>query len=375
HDDNIMLAELLKDAGFHTAGFLACFALHSRFNIAQGFEHFDEEFAIQVGYHGADQNQRRAATVTDAVIEYLDRRGIPDRLFLFVHYFDPHAPYDPPPPYDTMYGDTSGAILPQGHPSLAFRDPSPEIKRFLYHYAGEVSYMDHHVVRLLDDLKRRGILDDAILVVTSDHGECLGDTVDARVGHGSTTCQAELDSVAMFRLPNASHGGTRLDLPVASIDVLPTILRQLGLPIPSGVEGEVLDLTGSGPEMSARTRFAEASKPRSEESDAGWFNNPKPRCVRQGSLKYIQTRYRDTEELYDLSTDPYERRNLLASYMPEMVSRVTELRRELTAWTASQNPLPSHFDERQRDETIARLRALGYLGGDEEDDPEGEEPP
>jgi arylsulfatase A-like enzyme len=167
--------------------------------------------------------------------------------------------------------------------------------------------------------------------------------------------------------------GSRLRLP--DTDVLPTILNYLELPTLSGVEGEVLDLTKSGPETSARTRFAEASKPPSEESDAGWFNNPKPRCVRQGSFKYIQTRYRDTEELYDLSTDPYEQRNLLASHMPEMVSRAAELRREPATWTAGQNPLLSHFDKQQLDETIARLRTLGYLGGDEEGDFESQGPP
>ena len=374
HDDNVMLAEILKESGFHTAGFLACFALHSRFNFAQGFDHVDEAYDIQVGDLGADQNQRRAAAVTDAVIDYLDRRGIPPNLFLFVHYFDPHVPYDPPPPYDTMYGETAGSVEPQDHPATAFGDPPPEIRRILYDYAGEVSYMDQHVGRLLDDLRRRGILDHAILVVTSDHGECLGDTVDRRVGHGSTVYECELRSVAMFRLPNGAQGGQRLDLPTASIDVLPTVLDYVGMKIPSDIEGEVLDLTGSELAMSARTRFAEASKPRFEESDASWFNDRKARCARQGSFKYIQTPYRSTEELYDLSLDPLEQRNLLGSYAPEMVSRAAELRRQLAAWTATQNPLPTHFDQQQRDETVRRLRALGYLVGEEEEDADGPPP-
>jgi arylsulfatase A-like enzyme len=374
HDDNVMLAETLEQAGFHTAAFLASFALHSRFNFAQGFDHVDEAYDIRVGDLGADQNQRRAAAITDAVIDYLDRRDIPPNLFLFVHYFDPHVPYDPPPPYDTMYGETAGAIKLQDHPATAFGDPPPEIRRILYDYTGEVSYMDHHVGRLLDDLRRRGILDHALLVVTSDHGECLGDTVDRRVGHGSTVYECELRSVAMFRLPNGAQGGRRLDLPAASIDVLPTVLDYVGLTIPSDVEGDVLDLAGSEPATSARTRFAEASKPRSEESDASWFNDRKARCVRQGQFKYIQTPYRATEELYDLSADPLEQRNLLGSFTPEMVSRAAELRRQLAAWTAMQNPLPTHFDQQQRDETVRRLRALGYLVGEEEEDADGQPP-
>lgn len=373
HDDNLMLAELLKDAGFHTAAFVACFALHSRFNFAQGFDHFDENFDVQVGDLGADQNQRRAAQVTDAAIDYLDQQEIPPHLFLFVHYFDPHAPYDPPPPYDTMYGDAAGEIRPQDHPAEMFREPPPEIRRYLHEYAGEVSYMDEQVGRLLDDLRHRGILDQALVVVTSDHGECLADTVVPQIGHGSTTYQAEVQAVTLFRLPNAAHGGTRVDFPAASIDVLPTILDLLHLPIPPHVEGEVLDLTGPPPERSARARFAEASKPRAAETGSGWFNNPKPRCVRAGKYKYIQTRYLGTEELYDLAADPYEQRNLLASLAPDMIERAGALRDQLAAWTASPNPLPSHFDQQQRDETVRRLKALGYLV-DEEDEAHTDQP-
>ena len=178
----------------------------------------------------------------------------------------------------------------------------------------------------------------------------------------------------MFRLPNGAHGGLRLDIPTASIDVLPTVLDYVGMKIPSDVEGEVLDLTGSESEMSARARFAEASKPRSEESGTSWFNDRKARCVWQSPFKYIQTPYRATEELYDLSLDPLEQRNLLSSYAPEMVSRAAELRRQLAAWTATQNPLPTHFDQQQRDETVRRLRALGYLVGEEEEDADGPPP-
>jgi len=375
HDDNVMLPEVLKEAGFTTAGFLGSFALHSRFNFAQGFDYLDERFEIFLDGDEIDQNQRRAAAVTDAVLAYLDEHGIPPRLFLFVHYFDPHQPYDPPPPYDAMYGDAPGAIRFGDHPALAYGDGSADSRRSLSRYAGEVSYMDHHVGRLLDELRHRGILEEALLLVTSDHGENLGENPGKAFHHGRTVYQSEMHCVGLIRLPNAAYGGTRLDLPVSSIDMLPTMVSYVGLPTPAGVEGELLTLTDPRANTLARPRFGEASKPARREFDPRWFNNPKARCVRDGSLKYIRTAYLSREELYDLQVDPHEQNNVLESPTVEIAARAADLRRRLDVWTAAQTPLPSRFDDRTHDETIARLKALGYLGGDDQDDSEGEEPP
>jgi len=113
HRENPLLAEILGAAGFRTAGFLGSFALDSRFGIARGFEHYDQEFDIFFGEDGADQNQRRATAVTDAVDAYLDRARGADRRFLFVHYFDPHQPYDPPAEYAARY------VSPSGTPAMA----------------------------------------------------------------------------------------------------------------------------------------------------------------------------------------------------------------------------------------------------------------
>ena len=129
--DNIMVAEILKDAGFRTAGFLGSFALDSRFDFAQGFDHYDENFDILVGTGGADQNQRNAEAVTNAVIGYLEENGAGRNLFLFVHYFDPHLPYSPSPPYDTMYAEDERPYAegPGNHPALAAGEDEPKTKQ------------------------------------------------------------------------------------------------------------------------------------------------------------------------------------------------------------------------------------------------------
>ncbi|MHC4609171.1 MAG: hypothetical protein ACYS7M_02345 [Planctomycetota bacterium] len=90
----------------------------------------------------------------------------------------------------------------------------------------------------------------------------------------------------------------------------------------------------------------------------------KARCVRRGSLKLIQTPYAQTEELYDLSVDPQEGNNLLPAATPEIKAQAAELRRQLEAWAQSATPLPSRFEPSQRQETIERLRSLGYLGSE-----------
>lgn len=140
-------------------------------------------------------------------------------------------------------------------------------------------------------------------------------------------------------------------------------MKYLGLAIPDGIDGEAIDLDYSGKDESflLRTRFGQATRPLSVESDPRWYNIRKARCVREGNLKYIQTPYEMTEELYDLSADPYEQKNLLENATPEIISKVKALRKKLIAWANSANPLPSRFEPSQKEETIRRLKSLGYI--------------
>ncbi len=364
--ENVLLAEILQTAGFRTAGFLGSFALDSRFGVNRGFDAYDETFSTLMGVGGADQNQRSAAEVTDAVIRYLDQGGVPRNLFLFVHYFDPHLPYSPPPPYDAMYGagPGSGRIEMTGHPALQSGDRSPKDQASLALYAGEISYMDEQIGRLLDDLKRRGILDRAIVVVTSDHGENLGDAPGPAFEHGWTVYEVESRAVGLIRLPNAEQGGTQSAALVASVDILPTLLRYLELPPPAGVDGEALDLSHLPTGPDARIRFAEATKPwGAVEKGVPWANLRKANCARRESSKYIRTPYRQLEELYDLRADPRERRNLLADPVLRPGAPENDLRTALESWSAAGKPLPTEFEPNQEEETLRRLRSLGYLGG------------
>jgi choline-sulfatase len=363
--DNEMLPEILKAAGFHTAGFAAAFALHSRFDFAQGFDHYDEQFDMS-GLEGVHQNQRRADAVTDAVFEYLDEAEDAERLFLFVHYFDPHQPYDPPAPFDTAYDSLgrSGLMLIDDFKKkhrMGRTVRERHARRYESQYAAEISYMDHHVGRLLDGLRGRGILEEALVVVTSDHGENLWDH-EMKFDHGSTLYQTTMRAVCLFRLPHGRFGGTRVDQVTASIDVLPTVLQYLGIDATVEVDGEAVDLRSAAQTGGDRTRFGQATKPLEKvETDSLWTNMLKARCVRDGRYKFIQTPYRGTEELYDVVSDPGERHNLLSERSPKIDALAVRLRERLENWAASADPLPSVFERSKEQDTIDRLRSLGYI--------------
>jgi arylsulfatase A-like enzyme len=340
-----MLAEILKEAGFTSAGFAGSFALDRRFDFAQGFDTYDQTFDVLLGDGGADEDQRRAEKVTDAVIAYLDAQGIPDQLFLFAHYFDPHYPYSAPVPFQGMYYSNEGqGLSPDIEIYVDERRKSniqPEDGRRLASlYAAEISYMDFHIGRLLDELRQRGILDEAILLVTSDHGDNF---MEHRryFNHGRTVYQTTMHSVGVIRLPGGEGGGRKIEEPVSNIDLLPTLLELLGISPPPGIDGEAIPLGVTEDAFPQRTRFGQATLPRKEhETDPRWLNILKARYIRSGQHKLIQTPYRGTEELYDLESDPGEKRNLLKDPSQETLEIAARLRTELIAWAESADPLP-----------------------------------
>jgi choline-sulfatase len=205
------------------------------------------------------------------------------------------------------------------------------------------------------------VLDQALLIVTSDHGEGLCEPAEP-FDHGTTTVQSTVRGVGMIRLPGSATAGTRFTGTVSAIDVLPTVLEELNLSIPPGVEGEAIDLTRPDAATS-RVRFCEATRPndRSVEVPGEWTNARKERCIREGKWKLVQTPWLSTERLFDLDADPLETTNLLESPTEESQVVAVELRRKLEAWAASARPLPSQFDTSQREETERRLRSLGYV--------------
>lgn len=367
NEQNVMLPELLRERGFHTAGFVGSYPLVRQFGFAQGFDYYDDSFELREGADGLLRMERSAEEVTDSVIEYVDQRDDPGNLFLFVHYFDPHYPYAPPAPYDTLYDPRGGEDLPPWLELLELcmqGDKNEGVLRTPLQYAGEISFMDHQIGRLLDALRERGILDESLLVMTSDHGEhFMEHEFSVCFDHGWVPYETEARTVGLVRLPGARHGGTRITELVASIDILPSVLAYLGIESPPGVEGEPIDLDAAEA-PAGQTRFSQASRPlENVETDPQWINMLKARSMRRGAYKLIQIPYLQEELFYDLESDPQETQNLLIEPSPEVRAIAEEMRGELESWAASADPLPTEWVASLKDEVLERLQALGYAGG------------
>jgi len=399
HGDNVMLAEIMRDAGFQTAGILGSFALESRFQFDQGFDHFNEDFDVLVGAGGADQNQRRGDRVTQAALATLDRvLDSDDPMFLFVHYFDTHAPYAPPAPYAEPFlrpGDARSSDMVEveaavraqqqavtgqafGHagainagllgPLRALvgnvpNRPGLEDLHLASLYAGEMSFVDKALGDLLEGLRVRGLLDETLVVVAADHGETFWEHGDLW-NHGLAVYQTTVHVPLIMRFPDGSHAGRRVRTPVSTIDVVPTLCELLDLDLPFRCEGvSLVPALGDG-EFKRGPVFSEATQPWvAERGQVGWLNARKARCVRRGPWKYALSPYNQIEELFNLDRDPQEQVNLLlGTPTPESLAARNRLKAQLIRWQEGCSPLPSSFDASQNAETRERLKAMGYTG-------------
>lgn len=359
HEDNRTLAEILKEDGYRTAAFIAGFPLHRRFGLMQGFDHYDDTLP-EADHPDAEQCQRPANEITDAVLRYLDSDPADGPRFLFIHYFDPHLPYAPPPPFDTQFARNAEEEVRKRFNIRTSQTPPPVGgTEMVGRYAGEVAFMDREIGRLFAGLRDRGLLDKALTLVTSDHGESLLDNIPF-FDHGANVYQSVMRIACMFRLPGGLRGGLRVAGPVSNTDFLPTILRQVGIGVPEGIDGGIIDLNAETIKPPKDAVFGQATKP-STVADAAdpWPNRRKAAVIRQGGLVFIQTPYLGTCECYDLAQDPKERRNL--ALRPGMEIHFTGLKARLNAWVDSASPLPLRCEEEDAVETRKRLEALGYV--------------
>ena len=399
------LAEVLDEAGFWCAGFVGSAALTGRTGIDQGFVHWDEEFDEAARESGNDQSQRDAAMLTDRVLahaeETLGRAGASDaRLFLFAQYFDPHAPYAPPASEVERYGASVGvgdfaaietAVVQQQVRSLgrsaggqqgvitgglseelirnASRVPTEAGRQLERLYRGEVTHMDREIGRLLLGLQRLGVLEDALVVITADHGETFWDGPNAW-NHGLWVGEPEVGVPLIVRGPRGAGlgSGVVVETPVSGVDVMPTVLELAGVSTWSGeLDGRSLAaaVRADGGGLTDRAVFSEATQPgaRLEASGLGWRGELKPVAVRLGRWKLVRAGYLGLEMLFDLNADPAERKDrLLGGGDEEARAAAALLGDELVRWRARATPLPSEFDREQ----AKGLAGLGYAEALEE---------
>jgi len=327
-DVQTTLAESLAGSGYRCGAVMGAFVLDQRWGLSQGFEQFDDEFEM-----APDQKldlagvQRPADRVVDLGLEWLEADdGRP--FFAWLHFYDPHIPYEPPEPYATRFAGRGKSGL----------------------YDGEIAFTDSQLGRVFDWLEERGLAENTVVVVVGDHGESLGDHGEKE--HGYYIYDATVRVPLIVRVPGADLEGIRVPAQVRTIDVLPTVLDLVGVEAPDPLHGESLVPLMLDPEASA-PRYA-YSESMSVHLQYGWSALY---SVRTTDHKFIDA---PREELYDLAQDPSESENLLRRE-PEVAeglrSALVTLREEIEA--GAPEIQEADLDEETRD----MLAALGYVGG------------
>lgn len=341
--EHTTLAEILSGAGYDTWAFISAAHLGNHASgLGQGFAEVREATEHAAAEMPVDQLMDRLAA----------RKAGARPFFAWLHLFDPHTPHTPPEPYALGYRPKEALGLTPVKAWLAFRTPGPRPftqpilggNRDLYF--GEVAYLDHEVDRLLDFLASRGLLDDTLIVFVGDHGENLGDHgIDFRhVGLWDSTTHVPL----LIRWPGRHTDGRRIHGLVETIDLFPTLLKTLDLPVPQQDGTDLRELTASG--KSGRPAvFAEHA-------------NKTGLMVRTGSYKYVLSQGNtqflpDGPYLYDLKADPGELQNLAGHGNPEE-KRLAGL---LVRWMADRRRAPDAKANELSAEERARLKALGYM--------------
>ncbi|MDE0886241.1 MAG: sulfatase [Myxococcota bacterium] len=310
------LAEILKSEGYGTAAFVSAFVLDAKFGLDQGFDRYNavtDRKGNSTGY-----SERSAAKTTNAAISWL-KRNRKRPYFLWVHYYDPHAPYK---------------ALAQ------FVDATSNA------YDAEIASTDFQLGRLLEaveiaDSRRR---DETLVVVTADHGEALGE--HGELVHGLLAQEATVRIPLLFYATEGLARGVHVPTRVSQVDLVPTITSLLGVPAPEEVDG--VDLVGE----------VSPSRAVLSESVYGYahWNWAPISAIYQGRWKYIES---PRPELYDLEADALEQTNLYEENLEQAALLAAELR-EQRGPNAYKLP-DGEFDFEP--EEIEYLRTLGYVAG------------
>ncbi len=316
------LAELLAKRGYHTAAFIGAVILDSKSlapGLDRGFEFYDNFPEHTTTKSRWGRLERRGMEVEQHAESWLNAH--PDGShFVWLHFYDPHDPYEPPPPYSDIYKD--------------------------HLYDGEIVYADSALGHFLAYLKKQGWYDAALIVVVGDHGEGLGEHHEDT--HGIFLYDSTTHVPFLVKLPNSREAGKEVEAQVRTTDILPTILELLGLPIPEKLDGASLSPFITGGESTPRTVFGQTDYPLR-------FEWAPLRSVRKEGFKFIEA---PKPELYDLRSDPGELHNEYEPWNTD-VQKLRKTLAELNAASpASGNASPSAVSA----DTINELHALGYLG-------------
>jgi choline-sulfatase len=323
------LATLLKQKGYATAAFVGADVLDARRGLNRGFDVYSSPFRRKMGrdnplVFNLQELQRRAEAVVSDALGWMSTRppGSKKPFFVWIHLYDPHTPYDPPPRFRALV-----------------RDP----------YDGEIAYADYAVGKFFEYLKRHALYDPTLIVAASDHGESFGE--HGEYMHGFFIYDTTLLVPLIIKPPlGSSIAPRRVDTPVRTIDIAPTILQFLGSPPAPTMQGSGLLslMMGKGTTSGTGTAYSETYYP----NEFGWSVL---RALRSGRFKYIDA---PKPELYDLVDDQREMHNIYETKRPialELKSQFESLVARVTPKEPPRRATVSPAD-------VELLASLGYVG-------------
>ncbi|MBC8461886.1 MAG: sulfatase [Deltaproteobacteria bacterium] len=381
HDGNrlsekaIVCSEILKEAGYLTAGFVSGPYLSSKFGYNQGFDLYDD-YTIHFSSNQESHKGITSPMLHRRAIEWLEQ-NYHDPFFLFVHYWDVHYDYDPPPPFDTMFDpDYKGNITARRYERnkrINPEMPQRDLEHIIALYDGEIAFTDSYIGKLMEWLKQQGIYENTLIILTADHGDEFFE--HGGKGHRRNLFDETLKVPLIIKFPSSEWKGMCLDNQVSIIDIVPTFLHYLGIDFFNDIQGKsLIPLLIGDDENYEPYRFADL--------------HGHIKCVRTNPAKYIvhkQVRRKRRRKvnwrrlfgvddnkknkrpmqrqhvlLFDLQEDAAEQHNIAKSN-PELTAR---MHRIFMNWLNKAKVLADNFErgEFQYDEDLKRqLKDLGYI--------------
>lgn len=362
--ENTTLAETLGENGYQTAAIVSSFVLDSKFGLDQGFAHYDDVFnpmeaTIHIpeweGQTLKDPFDRRGDYTTERALEWLSLQR-KEPFFLFIHYFDPHFPYEPIAPYDSMFVDAQSLASP--------------LADTLRRHDAEIAFTDQQIARLLNAVDSLGLKDNTIIIVTADHGEGLMQR--GYMLHGLRLYDEEVHIPLIIRWPNGIAAAQTLDMPCSLMDIAPTVLALAGVSAPAEeYQGKSLAeiLTEDSRPFRNRPLYFHRRPYTRTYARSGWDGplaageiservllDGEQFGILKGNLKFIIAPNEGTQELFDLEDDPRETNNLFGLRQREAVA----LKRELEEWVRTYAQ-PETRSRQMDPNDQRRLESLGYI--------------
>jgi arylsulfatase A-like enzyme len=315
---HLTLAEVLRKEGFKTAAFVSSFTVDSRFGLDQGFDSYDDTFDEDEILKNF-RSEKRAEKVFASFSHWLDGNS-DQKFFCWIHFFDPHVPYDPPSP---------------------FKEEFPEKP-----YDGEIAYMDYYIGRIVDKLKEKNIVDKTFIILAGDHGEAFGEKDE--IDHGYYIYDVTLRIPLILYSPAHLPEGKVVESRARLIDIMPTVLEMLKIPVEKEIQGVSLLSYIEGKKKESLSSYIETYFPQENYGCAALIG------LIEGNWKYIQA---PKPELYNLKSDPQEEKNAFHLEKKVASAMKKELERMIREFSAKKETRRKKLTSQERE----KLRSLGYI--------------